>query len=64
MEQEANRQKRSLKSQLEHTIEECAMRLEEPSEEYTAMIDAMLAKLDKGELQFDAVEEIRAKYGL
>ncbi|MBS9460983.1 hypothetical protein KIM67_01075 [Flagellimonas sp. 389] len=64
LEAEAKKQKRSLKSFLEYTIEETARRLESPSEEYTIMMDDMLSRLEKGEVQFNPIEEIEKKYGL
>lgn len=64
LETEAKKQNRSLKSFLEHTLEETAHRLESPSEEYKTMMDHMLSKLEKGELQTDPIEMIEKKYGL
>lgn len=64
LDQEAKKQKRSLKSLLEYTIEETARRLESPSEEYKTMMDGMLKRLKKGDVDFDPIEEIEKKYGL
>jgi len=64
LEAEAKKQKRSLKSFLEYTLEETARRLESPSEEYKAMMDDMLARVAKGEVEYDPIEEIEKKYGL
>lgn len=64
LEQEAKKQKRSLKSLLENTIEETARRLESPSEEYKAMMDDMLLRVEKGEGHFNPKEEIEKKYHL
>lgn len=64
LDEEAKKQKRSLKSLLEYTIEETARRLESPSEEYMVMMDDMLDRLKKGEVDFDPIEEIEKKYGL
>lgn len=64
LDQEAKKQKRSLKSLLEYTIEETARRLESPSEEYKTMIDSMLKRLEKGEVSFDPINEIEKKYGI
>lgn len=64
LDQEAKKQKRSLKSLLEYTIEETARRLESPSEDYKTMMDGMLKRLEKGEIDFDPIEEIEKKYGL
>ncbi len=64
LDQEAKKQKRSLKSLLEYTIEETARRLESPSEEYKTMIDSMLKRLEKGKVIFDPINEIEKKYGI
>lgn len=64
LDQEAKKQKRSLKSLLEYTIEETARRLESPSEEYKTMMDSMLHRLKKGEVGFDPIDEIEKKYGI
>lgn len=64
MDEEAKKQKRSLKSLLEYTIEETARKLESPSEEYKVLMDDMLKKLDEGRLNFSPIDEIKAKYGL
>jgi len=64
LEAEAKKQKRSLKSFLEYTLEETARRLESPSEEYKAMMDDMLARVAKGEVEYDPIEEIEKKYDL
>ena len=64
LEAEAKKQKRSLKSLLEYTIEETARRLESPSKEYKTMMDGMLNRLEKGEVDFSPIEEIEKKYGL
>ena len=64
LDQEAKKQKRSLKSLLEYTIEETARRLESPSEEYKTMMDSMLKRLEKGEVSFDPINEIEKKYGI
>ncbi|WP_425235628.1 hypothetical protein [Ulvibacterium sp.] len=64
LEKEAKKQKRSLKSLLEYTIEETARKLESPSEEYKAMMDDMLLRVQKGEVDFNPIEEIEKKYDL
>jgi ElaB/YqjD/DUF883 family membrane-anchored ribosome-binding protein len=61
---EAKKQKRSLKSLMEYTIEETARKLESPSAEYKTMMDDMLKKLDEGRLEFSPIDEIKSKYGL
>lgn len=64
LEAEAKKQKRSLKSYLEHTLEETAKKLESPSEEYKAMMDEMLARVAEGKVEYIPIEEIEKKYGL
>ena len=64
LEEEAKKQKRSLKSLMEYTIEETARKLESPSQEYKTMMDDMLNKLDEGRLEFSPIDEIKSKYGL
>jgi len=64
LEEEAKKQKRSLKSLLEYTIEESARRLESPSAEYKTMMDDMLSRLQKGKIDFDPIEKIEKKYDL
>ncbi|MDT0649135.1 hypothetical protein [Autumnicola edwardsiae] len=64
LEQEAKKQKRSLKNLLEYTIEETARKLESPSAEYQTMMDDMLQRLEKDEVNFSPIEEIKKKYDL
>lgn len=64
LEQQAKLQKRSLKNYIEFTLEDTAARFSEPSEEYKAMMDDMLDRLEKGELELIPIEEVRKKYGL
>ncbi len=64
LEKEAKKQKRSLKNYLEFTLEDIALRFSEPSEEYKAMMDDMLDRIDKGEIDFIPVEEVRKKYDI
>ena len=64
LEQQAKLQKRSLKNYIEFTLEDTAARFSEPSDEYKAMMDDMLDRLEKGELEFIPIEEVRKKYGL
>ena len=64
LEAEAKRQKRSLKSYLEYTLEEVARKLESPSAEYKAMMDDMLTRVAEGKTEFIPIEEIERKYGL
>lgn len=64
LEKQAKLQKRSLKNYIEFTLEDQALRFSEPSEEYKAMMDDMLDRMEKGELNFIPVEEVKKKYGL
>lgn len=64
LDEEAKKQKRSLKSLMEYTIEETARKLESPSTAYKTMMDDMLHKLDEGRLEFSSIDEIKSKYGL
>ncbi|MEM9078521.1 MAG: hypothetical protein AAGC43_15880 [Bacteroidota bacterium] len=64
LEIEAQKQKRSLKSYLEFTLEETARKLESPSENYKAMMDEMLARIAEGNAEYIPIEEIEKKYGL
>jgi hypothetical protein len=64
LEKQAKLQKRSLKNYIEFTLEDTATRFSEPSEEYKKMMDDMLNKVDKGEIDFIPVETFRKKYGL
>lgn len=64
LEQQAKLQKRSLKNYIEFTLEDTAARFSEPSDKYKAMMDDMLDRLEKGELELIPIEEVRKKYGL
>lgn len=64
LEKQAKLQKRSLKNYIEFTLEDQALRFSEPSEEYKAMMDDMLDRMEKGELNFVPIEEVKRKYGL
>ncbi|HZW76952.1 MAG TPA: hypothetical protein VFF21_01455, partial [Flavobacteriaceae bacterium] len=64
LEKEAKNQKRSLKNYLEYMIEDRALELSEPSEEYKRMMDEMLERYEKGELKTIPYAEIRKKYGI
>lgn len=61
---EAAKQNRSLKSMLEHTIEQKARKLDEPSVEYKEMMDEMLDRLAEGKLEYTPIEEIKKQYDL
>ena len=63
LEKQAKLEKRSLKSYLEHIIENCAKEMAEPSEEYKIMMDDMLERHKNGTLENIPYEEIRKKYG-
>ena len=58
VEKEAMKQKRSLKSFLEQTIEETATRLASPSKEYKAMMDDLLERVAEGKVDYVPIEEI------
>ncbi|MDT0646880.1 hypothetical protein RM545_09265 [Zunongwangia sp. F260] len=59
LEQEAKKQKRSLKNLLEYIIEETARKLESPSAEYQAMMDDMLQRLEKDEVNFSPMRKLK-----
>lgn len=64
LEAEAKRQNRSLKNYLEHLAIEHAKRLETSSKEYRDMMDRMLKRLEKGEVEFSSLEGVMARNGL
>ncbi|WP_229719300.1 MULTISPECIES: hypothetical protein [Winogradskyella] len=64
LEKQAKLQKRSLKNYIEFTLEDIAMRYSEPSEEYKKMMDDMLDRVDRGEIEFIPVQDFRKKYDL
>ncbi|WP_339896378.1 hypothetical protein [uncultured Algibacter sp.] len=64
LEKQAKLQKRSLKNYIEYTLEEQAIRFSEPSEEYKAMMDDMLDRIDRDEINFIPMEVVKKKYGL
>lgn len=64
LEKEAKNQKRSLKNYLEYMIEDRALELSVPSEEYMTMMDDMLKRLEEGTLETIPYEEIKRKYGM
>ena len=61
LEAEAKKQKRSLKSYLEHTLQETAKKLESPSEEYKLMMDEMLTRVAEGKVEYIDIKEIKRK---
>lgn len=63
LEKEAKNQKRSLKNYLEFMIEDRALELSEPSEEYMKMMDEMIEKHENKELKWISSKDIRAMYG-
>lgn len=63
LEKEAKKQKRSLKNYLEYMIEDRALELSEPSEEYKRMMDEMLEKHKNNEIKWTTAEEVRQRYG-
>lgn len=64
LESEAKKQRRSLKSFLEYTIENTGRQLDSPSAEYKAMMDDMLNRLKTGDVHLNPIEEIEKRYGL
>ena len=64
LEAEAKRQNRSLKNYLEFLAIEQAKKLEVPSKEYTDMMDDLLNKFDKNEIEFSTIEEVMSMNGI
>lgn len=64
LEAEAKRQNRSLKNYLEYLVIEEAKKLEVPSKEYTDMMDELLTKFDKNEIEFSTIEEVMSRNGI
>lgn len=64
LKKQAKLQKRSLKNYIEYTLEDTALRFSEPSDEYKAMMDEMLDRMEKGEIDFVPIEKVKEKYGL
>ena len=64
LEAEAKRQNRSLKNYLEFLAIEQAKKLEVPSKEYTDMMDDLLNKFDKNEIEFSTIEEVMNRNGI
>lgn len=63
LEKQAKQEKRSLKNYLEYLLEDTAMRYSEPSEEYKAMMDEMMQKLEDGSMKTYSVNEVLKRYG-
>ncbi|OBQ51644.1 hypothetical protein JJL45_04835 [Tamlana sp. s12] len=64
LEKQAKLEKRSLKNYIEYTLEEQAVRFSEPSEAYKAMMDDILDKMEKNEIDFISMDAVKKKYGL
>ena len=64
LEAEAKRQNRSLKNYLEFLAIEQAKRLETPSKEYMEMMDDLLNKFDKDQLEFSTIEDLMTRHGI
>ncbi len=64
LEAEAKRQNRSLKNYLEFLAIEQAKKLEVPSKEYTDMMDDLLTRFDKNEIEFSTIEEVISRNGI
>ena len=63
LEKQAQLEKRSLKNYLEYTLEDKAKHFSEPSEEYKAMMDSMLERHEKGEIEWHSLRDIMKRYG-
>lgn len=61
---EAKNQNRSLKNLLESTLQNEAQKLATPSSEYRKMMDDMLERVSKGEVDFTPISEIKKQYGI
>ena len=64
LEAEAKRQNRSLKNYLEFLAIEQAKKLEVPSKEYMDMMDGLLNKCDKDQIEFSTIEEVMSRNGI
>ena len=62
LQEQAKKEKRSLKNYIEFTLEHRAQEFKEPSNEYKAMVDDMMRRFEKGTLKTKPVAEIREKY--
>jgi len=63
LKKQAKLQKRSLKNYIEFMLEDTAARFSEPSEEYKAMMDETLQKLEDGTIKTYSLKEVMARYG-
>ncbi len=61
---EAKNQNRSLKNLLESTLQKEAQKLATPSREYQKMMDDMLERVSKGNVDFTPISELKKQYGL
>jgi len=64
LETEAKRQNRSLKNYLENLAIEQAKRLEGPSKEYREMMDTVLDRMDRQEVEFSSIAEVMERNGI
>lgn len=64
LEEQAKKEKRSLKNYIEYTLEQKADYFKEPSEEYKKEMDRMMKMAEDGTLKTIPIEEVRRKYGL
>jgi len=58
LEQEAQKQNRSLKNYLENLAIQQAQRLQPPSKKYMDMMDDILNRFDNNKIEFSSIEEI------
>jgi len=63
LKKQAKLQKRSLKNYIEFMLEDTAARFSEPSEEYKAMMDETLQKLEDETIKTYSLKEVMARYG-
>lgn len=64
LQEQAKKEKRSLKNYLEFTLEHRAQEFKEPTNEYKLMIDDMMERFEKRTLKTTPVSEVRKKYDL
>ena len=56
--------RRSLKNYIEDTLENTVMQYTEPSKEYKTMMDTMLDRMERDDIDFIPIEDIKKKYGI
>lgn len=61
---EAKNQNRSLKNLLESTLQKEAQKIATPSYEYQKMMDDMLERVSKGDVDFTPISELKKQYGI